>query len=99
MNSMNKLRRKVKDYSLLLVLLAVLMSLFGVKAWVQDAIIKIGFVLIIGMITSGVTEIILEKFGLNMLKKYSIPLDILGVKFSLTVFVIVSLISEKLLFG
>ncbi len=82
----------------LLVIAVVILSLLGAPQWLIDFVVSLSTSAIVGAVTSLVTASILEAFTGDALKKILIPVRVGPLRFSISLFLIATVILKFLIF-
>jgi len=97
------IERNTKYFVYAIILIALFFGLLGVSPNVTDAVINLIAKLFVGSLVGAVMSlpaaVIVEAFSGDWLKTVFLVVEIHGFKFSISVFVIVTFIITRLLFG
>lgn len=92
------MKNKIKNFVWLIVLVALIGALLGIPDSITHFMINIIIGFMIGSITSAIAGQFIESLSGDFLKKILITFEIKGIRFSFTIFAIVTIIVEFWLF-
>lgn len=81
-----------------IIIIALLSIILGWSTNILTFVIKWGISIIIGIVTSGISGMIVESITNDWLKTITLTVEIKGFEFSISVFFIVTILIEQLLF-
>lgn len=81
-----------------IIIIALLSTILGWSTNILTFAIKWGISIIIGIVTSGISGMIVESITNDWLKTITLTVEIKGFEFSISVFFIVTILIEQLLF-
>ena len=94
-----KLKDKLELIIALVIVVVFLGALLNIPNDIVNQITAWLMSIFVGILLSGVAGTLVESFTGDFLKKISIPIEIFGVKFSISLFIIATIVVKFLLFG